>query len=84
MELLFEMVQRNWVGAMFLRMPPVNGIPNLKEGEFKMIMEQVKLHPKQTTTWRHNEVLMKKVASVNGDTGTSTITPNCNTERKIV
>ena len=52
-ELLFEMVSRNWIGAMFLKMPPSAGIPNLKEGDFKIIMQEIKTHPKDECTWKH-------------------------------
>ena len=38
LQLLEEMVDRNWVGAMFIKMPPPSGIPNLTDSEFKMIM----------------------------------------------
>ena len=82
-ELLYEMVERDWVGAMFLRMPPASGIPNLKEGEFKILMQEVRTHPKETVAWRHNEIMMKKVAEPVGDAGTCTNTPNCVTDRKI-
>lgn len=75
------MVKRKWVGAMFLRMPPSNGIPNLKESDFKMIMEEVRSHPRETVAWRHNELMIKKVVEPAGDMGSSTNTPMCVTDR---
>ena len=77
------MVERRWVGAMFLRMPPLNGIPNLKESDFKIIMEEVRSHSKETVSWKHNELMMKKVVEPMGDMGSNTITPNCITDRNF-
>ena len=68
---------------MFLRMPPSNGIPNLKERDFTMIMEEVRTHAKETISWKHNELTMKKVAEPRGDMGSSMNTPNCVTDRNF-
>ena len=59
------MVERKWVGAMFLKMPPESGIPNLKEADYRAIMEEVKQHQKEIL--QQHEISFKKLNSPIGD-----------------
>lgn len=74
------MVMRGKIEGIFTKMPPEKDIPNLTEAELRKATQDTKTHNKSEPILAH-EVIIKKIDSPSGDTGSALSTPSCQTDR---
>lgn len=74
------MVMRGKIEGIFTKMPPEKDIPNLTEIELKKATHDTKVHQKSEPILAH-EVIIKKIDSLSGDSGSALSTPSCQTDR---